>query len=96
MYLATLLTIAVPAQAAPYLYGGVFLLACFAILHYYLYLRLRDAGLRKDISNFLLIEIPFDYWRLRAKHKWSPWPAILVWPALVGGLLLFALGIFRL
>ena len=94
MSLTTLLMAAGPAK--PYLYAGIFFLAWFAILHYYLYLRLRDAGHSKDISNFLPVEIPVDYWRLREKYEWSPWPAILVWPALVAGVSLIVVGIFRL
>ena len=95
---AILLTaaVAVPAQAKPYLFAGMSFLASFAILHYYLYLRLRDAGQKKDIFNFLLVEVPIDYRRLRAKYNWSPWPAILVWPALIVGLLLFGLGVSKL
>ena len=37
--------------ARSYLFAGMFLLACFAITHYYLYLRLRDA----DHKNTYLI-----------------------------------------
>jgi hypothetical protein len=94
--LTILLGVAVPAQAKAYLFVGIFFLAASAILHYYIYLRLRDAGHNKDIANFLLVEVPVDYWRLRAKYEWSPWPAILVWPALIAGLVLFVLGVFRL
>ncbi len=79
-----------------YLYVGIFLLACFASIHYYLYLRLRDTGYKKSIFNFLLVEIPVDYLRIRAKYGWSAWPAYLVWPALIGGLVLFVIGVFKL
>lgn len=79
-----------------YLYSGMFLLACFAIIHYYLYLRLRDAGHNKHILNFLLVEVPLDYLRVGAKYGWSPWPAYLMWLPLVLGLTLFVIGVFRL
>lgn len=78
------------------LYAGIFLLACFAIIHYYLYMRLRDTGYSKHIFNFLLVEIPVDYLRLRTKYRWSPWPAYLMWPALLFGLMFLVIGFFRL
>ena len=96
MSLAALLALEQATQAKTYLYAGIFFLASFAILHYYLYLRVRDAGQKKDISNFLLIEIPIAYLRLREKYIWSPWPAILIWPLLVAGIALLALGVSRL
>jgi hypothetical protein len=77
-----------------FLYSGMFLLAFSAAVHYYLYLRLRDIGYRKHI--FLLIAVPVDYLRNRAKYGWSAWPAYLVWLLLVGGLVLFVIGVFRL
>ncbi len=82
--------------ARPYLYSGIILLACFAIVHYYLYLRLRDTGYHKTIFDFLLVEVPVDYLRLRAKYGWSPWPAYLMWPFLLIGAVLFVIGVSRL
>jgi hypothetical protein len=79
-----------------YLYAGIFLLACFAIIHYYLYLRLRDTGYSRHILKFLLVEIPVDYLRLRMKYGWSPWPVYLMWPALIAGIVLIVIGVFRL
>lgn len=83
-----------PAQF--YLYAGMFLLACFASTHYYLYLRLRDVGYNKSILNFLLFEVPLDYLRLRRNHGWSPWPAYLIWPTLLAGIALLVTGVFKL
>ena len=86
----------VQAEAKRYLYAGMFFLVCFAIIHYYLYLRLRDVGHKKHIFNFLLVEVPTDYMRLRPKYGWSPWPAIVIWPLLISGLVLFVMGVFKL
>ena len=83
-------------RAKFFLYSGMLLLAFFAVVHYYLYLRLRDIGYGKHIFNFLLVAIPVDYLRNRAKYGWSAWPAYLVWPLLIVGLVLFAIGVFRL
>src|SRR5260370_38726026 len=79
-----------------YLYSGIALLASFAIIHYYLYLRLRDTGYNKNILNFLLVEVPIDYLRARAKYGWSPWPAYLMCPSLLIGSALLIIGVFKL
>jgi len=79
-----------------FLYFGIFLLAFFAAEHYYLYLRLRDIGYKKSIFNFLLVAVPVDYLRNKTKYGWSAWPAYFVWPLLVGGLVLFVIGVFKL
>jgi hypothetical protein len=84
------------ASTMKYLYAGIFLLACFGVIHYFLYLRLRDAGHKKHIFNFLLFEVPVDYLRLGRKYAWSPWPAYFVWLVLVAGLILFIAGVFKL
>jgi hypothetical protein len=68
----------------------------FGVIHYFLYLRLRDAGHKKHIFNFLLFEVPVDYLRLGRKYAWSPWPAYFVWLVLVAGLILFIAGVFKL
>jgi hypothetical protein len=82
--------------ASLYLYSGIILLAGFAIIHYYLYMRLRDTGYDKTIFNFLLVEVPVDYLRRRAKYGWSPWPAYLMWLFLLIGSCLLVIGVFRL
>lgn len=74
----------------------MFLLGSFAVVHYCLYLRLRDIGIRKHISNFLLVEVSAEYLRNRTKYGWSAWPAYLMWALLVSGLSLFVIGVFRL
>ncbi len=88
--------IGAPQRAQSYLYAGMFLLASSASTHYYLYLRLRDTGYNKTIFDFLLVEIPVDYLRLRRKYGWSPWPAYLTWPMFVIGVVLLLTGVFKL
>ncbi len=41
-------------------------------------------------------DTPFAYLRVRSKHGWSPWPAYLLWPCMIVGIVIFALGVFRL
>lgn len=82
--------------AAFYLYSGIILLASFAVIHYYMYMRLRDVGYTKTIFDFLLVEVPVDYLRLRTKYRWSPLPAYLMWVVLLAGCALLVTGVFRL
>jgi len=65
------------------LYAGIFLLAGFAVLHYFLYLRLRDIGINKTIFDFLLVAVPLDYLRNRKNQGWSVWPVCLMWVLLL-------------
>ena len=83
-------------RAKIFIYCGMSFLAGFSSIHYYLYLRLRDVGYRKSIFNFLLAEVPVDYLRLSTKHGWSRWPAYVIWPILIGGLVLFSVGVLNL
>lgn len=88
--------LAMRLQAHFYLYVGIFAISCFATIHYYLYLRLEEAGRSKNISRFLLLGIPRDYLKLRKHLNGSPWPAYLLGPILVIGLMLLVVGIFAL
>jgi hypothetical protein len=81
------------AQEGPtiYLYVGIFLLACFASLHYYLYLRLRDTGYKKSIFNFLLVDVPVDYLKNQSQVRVVGVACLLSlarphrWPRALGG-----------
>jgi hypothetical protein len=78
-----------------YLYIGVLLLSCSAAIHYFLYLRLRDAG-----RNYIVFDcfwpVLSDYLRLRSKNGWSAWPPYLAVLAMVVGLVVFCIGAFKL
>ena len=78
------------------LYAGIFLLGGFAALHYFLYLRLRDIGINKNIFDFLLVAVPVGYLRNRKSNGWSAWPVFLMFILLVAGVLAFVIGGFRL
>jgi hypothetical protein len=78
------------------LYAGIFMLGAFAIMHYYLYLRLRDIGIKKTIFDFLLVAVPVEYLRNRAKHGWPVWPVYLMLVLLLAGISVFVIGVSRL
>lgn len=39
---------------------------------------------------------PLRYVNMRAEHGWSPWPAYLMWPAAIIGVVCLLLGLFQL
>jgi len=78
-----------------YLYAGIILIGCSAALHWFLYVNLRDAG-RNYIAFNWFWPVLFDYFKLRSKHGWLRWPAYLVIPTLVLGLVLFVIGVSKL
>jgi hypothetical protein len=78
-----------------YLYAGLLLVGCSAVLLSFLYVRLRDVG-RRYIAFKLPIQLISDYLRLRPQYGWSPWPAYLVWPAAIAGWVLFFVGLTKL
>jgi hypothetical protein len=78
-----------------YLYAGILLVGCSAVLLYFLYLRLRDVG-RTYIAYKLPIQLISDYLRLGPQYGWSPLPVYLVWPTAIVGWVLFFIGVTRL
>jgi hypothetical protein len=78
-----------------YLYAGIILIWLFAALHYFLYLSLREEGRNYIASNWFW-PVLSDYLKLRSKHGWPSWPAYLVVPTLVLGLVLFLIGVDKL
>lgn len=78
-----------------YLYAGIILIGCSAALHYFLYISLREAG-RNYIAFNWFWPVLFDYFKLRSEHGWPRWPAYLVLPTVVLGLLLVLVGVVKL
>jgi hypothetical protein len=40
--------------------------------------------------------LPAKYLKVRSEHGWSPWPAYLLWPSLILGIVSLVVGLFRL
>jgi len=74
----------------PVLLLGVFLILSWAGLSYLIEFRMRRAGYGYNPFKF---PRAFKYASVRGKHGWSPWPAYLVWPCLLGGIVLLAVGV---
>jgi hypothetical protein len=83
------------ALTKPLLYLGIFLIGFSSAIHYYLYLRLRDIG-KTYVAFNLLAVVSKDYLRNRKQYGWPTWPAYLMWTLLLCGLVVFAVGVFRL
>lgn len=52
-------------------------------------------------SNFFdfkgtIWSVPLAYLRVRSQQGWSPWPAYLIWPFGIVGVILLVMGLFRL
>jgi len=77
---------------------GFLLLGAYSILFIHIQFKMRDAGY--DAYPLLWRPkdwgLPFEYLKIRAKHGWSPWPAYLVWPCLIAGVILLVFGLFHL
>ena len=41
-------------------------------------------------------EVPQEYLKMRTQHGWSPWPAYLIWPTAVIGVICLLVGLFQL
>jgi hypothetical protein len=75
---------------------GFVFLGIFAALLVHLQFKMREIGYRTTP----LFTQPSD-WRLPAKYLsvcrqpgWLPWPAYALWPCLIAGILLLAIGLF--
>jgi len=75
-----------------FLYVGFYLIASSSAILTHLYFRLRAIG----INKYIWAQVRAEYLRNRTKHKWPAWPGYLVWPLLVAGVVVFAIGVFRL
>ena len=78
------------------LYAGILLVGGFSVLHYFLYLRLRDVGINKTLLGYFLVAVPVEYLRNRGKYGWPAWPVVLMCGLVLVGFLVFVVGLFRL
>ena len=77
---------------------GLALVASAVALFIYIELRMRDIGYKPSpfTKPIKYHNLPFEYLRVRARRGWSPWPAYLIWPCLIVGLLLLVFGVAHL
>jgi len=81
----------------PVAVAGFLLIGGFAVLWFHIQLKMVRAGY-KTSGQVLLFgwDTPMQYLKVRSRHDWSPWPAYLLWPCLLAGVIGLVFGLFRL
>jgi hypothetical protein len=75
---------------------GFVLVGTFTVLFVHVQIKMREIG----HTTYLLFTSPSDwmlparYLKVRKQRGWSPWPVYLMWPCLIGGLVLIVIGLF--
>ncbi len=77
---------------------GFAFLGASGVLFIHIQLKMREAGYRTypGVHGRNDYRLPFEYLRIRAKCGWSAWPAYLVWPCAVAGIILLVFDVFHL
>jgi hypothetical protein len=93
-----LYVIAEGIRREPFAIVGFLLLGAFSVLFAHIQFKMRDAGYNTNplASRPRDWKLPAEYLRIRDQHRWSPWPAYLIWPALVLGIVSLVFGLFHL
>jgi hypothetical protein len=90
------------AQHDPAVIAGLLLIGGAGVLFIHIQLKMIRAGYKTSYAFFgkpLSMngwDMPVQYLKLRAKHDWSPWPAYLLVPCVVLGIVVLVFGLFRL
>lgn len=94
--------IAYLAQHDPAAVVGLAVIGIGAVLFIHVQFKMVRAGYKTSYSFFRHPtspngwDTPFLYLKVRMKHNWSPWPAYLCLPCMVGGMVFLVVGLFRL
>jgi hypothetical protein len=73
---------------------GFVFLGAFAVLFCHIQSVMSKAGRKVRFQGFILeVNLPSEYLQARSQQGWSGWPAYLVWPCFVLGILLLFLGV---
>jgi hypothetical protein len=86
------------AQHDPLAILGFLLIATSSVLFIQIQFKMREIGYKTYPMFNRPIDwiLPAEYLRVRRRQGWSPWPAYLVWPSLVFGMVALVVGLFRL
>jgi len=82
----------------PLLIAGLILIGISGILSISIQLKLVRLGHKFPYSKYLTKsnwDLPQQYLRIRTEQGWSPWPAYLIWPAGIVGVICLLVGLFR-
>jgi hypothetical protein len=73
---------------------GFVFLGAFAVLFFRIQSAMAKAGHKVHFQGFILdSSIPGEYLKARTRYGWAAWPAYVVWPCLLAGILLLAGGL---
>ena len=77
---------------------GFGLVGGFAVVLFHIQSRMNSAGFKINFFGGLVSNwrLPAEYLKARKQHHWPAWPAYLVWPCLIAGIVLLVIGLFRL
>jgi hypothetical protein len=82
----------------PFVVLGFLLIGAYAVLFVHIQFKMRSVGYK----TYPMVSRPSDwglavkYLKIRSQHGWSPWPAYLLWPSLILGVVTLVVGLFRL
>jgi hypothetical protein len=82
----------------PMVVVGLLLVGVSSILFIHIQFKMRSVGF-KTYPMFTRPSdwgLPSKYLKIRCEHGWSPWPAYLLWPSLILGIVSLVVGLFRL
>ncbi|MGH9688644.1 MAG: hypothetical protein ACRD5K_16290 [Candidatus Acidiferrales bacterium] len=73
---------------------GFLFLGASAVLFFHIQSAMAKAGHKVHFQGFILdIGLPGEYLKTRTRHGWAAWPAYVVWPCLILGILLLIGGL---
>jgi len=76
---------------------GFCLIGAGAVLSFHMYRKMSRAGFNVAFGRFEATwRLPGQYLYVRKEQGWSPWPAYLVWPCHLLGLIALVAGLFLL
>ena len=86
----------------PALVFGFLLVGLSVVLYNHMQMNMVREGYKPSYSFFMppvsakVWTSLTEYWRVRSKHGWSPWPAYLICPSFFVGVALLFFGMFHL
>jgi len=86
------------ARHDPLVILGFLLIGAFAVLFFHVQFKMREAGW-SAYTVFVSpqkLSLPIEYLKIRKQRGWSPWPAYLILPCLLAGIVLLVVGVYRM
>ncbi len=86
------------AEHDPLVILGFLLIGAFVVFFFHVQFKMRETGLSAYavFVSSQKFSLPTEYLKIRKQRGWSPWPAYLVWPCLLAGIVLLVIGVYRM